>query len=109
MRVQRTFLSVAFLAYFAYERPLASMLSHMIIQIALRSSCVFARLALEGLFPSMDSHMDLDRLFLGETFPTNIAMIWSLSSMSPKKYIEISFWKIILKLNYNIAHYITDV
>ena len=109
MRIQRTFLSVAFLTYFAYERPLASMLPHMIIQISLCSSCVLARLALEGLFPSMDSHMDLDRLFLGETFSANVAMIWPLSSMSPKIYIEISFYKIILKLNNNIAHYIADV
>ena len=90
MGVERALLCVTFLTKLTDKGPLPSMLSHVIVQIALSPGSVVTGSAFEGLFSGMNSHMDFYTLLLGETFPTNLAVVWSLAGMSPKREIKIN-------------------
>ena len=88
MCIERTLLRVTLLTKFTNEGPLSGMLSHVIVEIALSPGSVVTSSAFEGLFPGMDSHMNFDALFLCETLPANLAVVWSLTSMSPECSIK---------------------
>lgn len=86
MCVERALLSIALLADFAYKRTLASMLSHMIVEISLRAGRVIACFTFERLFPRVNPHVNLYRLLLCKTFAAHVTMVWTFSRMSPKHF-----------------------